>query len=643
MRRQQQALSIAVLRGDVGLLESMAMAGSGSWSTLIASTADKQEMTIIHRALHAEFLLVSQPGPLSALKSTPADLQRAFDNRHKILRLLLSAEGSAARGCPIFDAAHYRLIQSMSLLLQSMSRDAALGCLAERDTYGQTLLHSAAQAKAPGIARRLLLGDDPASIAIVGKHIGVAIPLAVGHVSVRNLNMAIGADDLAAFLEYGSALGTAWLDSRDGRGLSPLHHACRAGRASAIDLLLKHGASGWLAEEESGALCGHLTAARGHREALAVWVDAMGVEALEAKDAFGRTVETLWENKIGPGASTSSASTSSASTSSASTSSASTSSAVDAGDAAAAAAADGVIDSEEASRAVVGGVCEAGWRTMARASLAGLSDAGARFAHPPVAQVPVVDARQLTRADFVERFESRGQPVLLSNATAAWAALASPSRRWTRSYLRASEAGSLPVELSSMPYQPGVGGAGRARPTLADFLESMLVEAGTDENSTRTPRGASQPPLFVFDGGRLLSTSLGEDVTPHPAVLRVDGLPGGVDGAVLQQLSVSPALAGAHPHFHGTAYNALVVGVRRWALVPPAHATFTLQPALEYFSTLRHGSADPRHRAALVGSEPLPPWLDVVQKPGDVLYVPSQWQHATISLAESVAVAVEYN
>lgn len=210
MRRQQQALSIAVLRGDVGLLESMAMAGSGSWSTLIASTADKQEMTIIHRALHAEFLLVSQPGPLSALKSTPADLQRALDNRHKILRLLLSAEGSAARGCPIFDAAHYRLIQSMSLLLQSMSRDAALGCLAERDTYGQTLLHSAAQAKAPGIARRLLLGDDPpASIAIVGKHIGVAIPLAGGHVSVRNLNMAIGADDLAAFLEHGSALGTA--------------------------------------------------------------------------------------------------------------------------------------------------------------------------------------------------------------------------------------------------------------------------------------------------------------------------------------------------------------------------------------------------------------------------------------------------
>ena len=33
-------------------------------------------------------------------------------------------------------------------------------------------------------------------------------------------------------------------------------------------------------------------------------------------------------------------------------------------------------------------------------------------------------------------------------------------------------------------------------------------------------------------------------------------------------------LAGAHPHFHGAAFNALLVGRRRWALVPPQHAQF---------------------------------------------------------------------
>ena len=36
------------------------------------------------------------------------------------------------------------------------------------------------------------------------------------------------------------------------------------------------------------------------------------------------------------------------------------------------------------------------------------------------------------------------------------------------------------------------------------------------------------------------------------------------------------------------------------------------------------------------------PWVDVIQVAGDLLYLPSQWGHATLSLAESVAVAVEY-
>ena len=36
------------------------------------------------------------------------------------------------------------------------------------------------------------------------------------------------------------------------------------------------------------------------------------------------------------------------------------------------------------------------------------------------------------------------------------------------------------------------------------------------------------------------------------------------------------------------------------------------------------------------------PWLDVVQRAGEVLYIPPDWQHATLSLADSVAAAVEF-
>ena len=42
------------------------------------------------------------------------------------------------------------------------------------------------------------------------------------------------------------------------------------------------------------------------------------------------------------------------------------------------------------------------------------------------------------------------------------------------------------------------------------------------------------------------------------------------------------------------------------------------------------------------GEQEAAEWVDVVQRPGDVLWVPELWGHATLSLAESVAVAVEY-
>ena len=40
--------------------------------------------------------------------------------------------------------------------------------------------------------------------------------------------------------------------------------------------------------------------------------------------------------------------------------------------------------------------------------------------------------------------------------------------------------------------------------------------------------------------------------------------------------------------------------------------------------------------------EALPEWVDALQRPGELLYVPESWGHATLSLADSVAVAVEF-
>ena len=620
----------AVQVGDSRFIAALAArAGPEQWKALVLSTANERTSeTIVHIALQAEFALVSQRNGGSS-----ESLQHALDRRRHILRTLLRSDGIAARWCPVVDAAHYRLLSSIKLLLASLSPRSRRTCLTEADSYRQTVLHVTAQAKAPGLARRLLLGDDAASLEALGAHIDVQLPLD-RHVSVTNLNRATGVADLAMFLEAGSACGlieTGWLDQRDGRGRSPLHHACRAGRTAAVARLLAHGADGWLAEDESGATCGHLAAARGYRDALAAWADAVGNGALDRTDAYGRSVRSLLDSPApepdtadGAGCEV-------------------------VGEAAGADAEDGSSGTggEPSSAARE---CDAGWLRMASShatSLEGLADGSACFEHPPAAHVPAVRASELTRAAFVERFESRGLPVLLLNATSSWAALgANSSRQWTRHYLLGAEASQLPVAVSALPYQQAPPTAESSRHTLAHFLQTMREGSGLEkslENSSSSPR---RPPPFVFDNGRLLSTSLRQDVRPHPAVLQVEAAGG---GAVLEQLSVSPPLAGAHPHFHGAVYNGLVVGVRRWALVPPAHATFSLEPALEYFSALRDGRRMSDDEAAPADGVDPPntphtsaPWHDVVQRAGDVLFVPPQWQHSTLSLSESVAVAVEF-
>ena len=585
----------------------------------MAATADEATSEhAVHVALDGEFGLVSRPAPPGGARK----LEQALVQRRAILRALLRAEGAAARWCPLQNAAHYRLLSSMRLILRSLSPTELHENLTEVDVYGQTVLHAVSAAKASGLARRVLLdggtgAEDYASLAAVGRHIGVALPLpAPRRLSVRALNDAIEQADLELLLEAAATaqpplLGgdAAWLDAADGRGRTALHLACRAGRARTVAVLLRSGAAPLATEDEWRGTCGHLAAARGHLDALGEWLQHAGGEGegggLEMRDGFGRSVRALRDGEAGGGG--------------------------DDGEG----GGDGDGDEGGVDESGGDGSCDAsadptggadGWRRPAQRLLLGLDAPGAAFVRRPAGRVAVVDAARLSRSEFVRRFESVGRPVLLRNASRGWPALSGP-RRWTRARLL-EVAGSVPVAASSMPYQPPASAAA-AHATLADFLHSMR----TDD----APPNASAPRPFVFDAGRLLhQPSLAQDIGEYPALLEVER-----GGAVLNQLSISPALAGAHPHFHGQVLNALVVGRRRWALVPPVHAEFTLRPAIEHFSRLRWGGGGGADGDG-DGGGAAAAWLDATQLPGDVLYVPPQWEHATLSLEESVGVAVEF-
>ena len=84
------------------------------------------------------------------------------------------------------------------------------------------------------------------------------------------------------------------------------------------------------------------------------------------------------------------------------------------------------------------------------------------------------------------------------------------------------------------------------------------------------------------------------------------------------------------PHFHPAAVNVLIFGLKLWVLLLPADAAFSNAHAAAFFE---HGHA-PRAASG-------PPFISFLQEPGDVVFVPAHWGHATLSLADSFALALE--
>jgi hypothetical protein len=91
-------------------------------------------------------------------------------------------------------------------------------------------------------------------------------------------------------------------------------------------------------------------------------------------------------------------------------------------------------------------------------------------------------------------------------------------------------------------------------------------------------------------------------------------------------------------HRHGHAWNVVVFGRKRWLLYPPSflsHSTVSLQnSSLDGVGWLRE------YYATVVGT-PLAP-LECTIGPGDILYIPAHWNHATINVQTTIGVAMNY-
>lgn len=130
------------------------------------------------------------------------------------------------------------------------------------------------------------------------------------------------------------------------------------------------------------------------------------------------------------------------------------------------------------------------------------------------------------------------------------------------------------------------------------------------------------------------------------------------------QFYLGAAGTGAPVHFHGHAINSLAYGekvgafscngfsyetsfvltkflsivLQHWLLYPPAQAFYSTTPARRLFDQHQGHSekAGGGSEAARAGP------IRVVQRAGDVLFVPALWGHATLNAQQSIGVAHEF-
>jgi len=239
---------------------------------------------------------------------------------------------------------------------------------------------------------------------------------------------------------------------------------------------------------------------------------------------------------------------------------------------------------------------------------------------------------------FQERYRNQDRPVVIRNATRESAAR---FRRLTTLDELTRSFGDANVTLSSA----NAFSYGRTKRPLSQYLSTMREVKWGDDNAT----GASADQIFYFFGehGSEIAPLLDEYPLPRFAHEHADNhqedalLPASLLSVLIPMSSVGapevatppPALSfGAAPdgsgvpfHFHHDGFSEVMHGAKRWLLYPDRPPGFAANATSIHWLRTVYPTLHPSD---------LP--LDCVLVPGDVLYFPRGWWHATVNIGNTV-------
>jgi histone arginine demethylase JMJD6 len=211
---------------------------------------------------------------------------------------------------------------------------------------------------------------------------------------------------------------------------------------------------------------------------------------------------------------------------------------------------------------------------------------------------------------FRDRFDAPGRPALIRGVATAWPAF----RRWTPLFFRERHGG---VRVLVQPAH----GSGLPRPLrLAAYVDAMLRPGRVDLYLRDW--------VFEQDAPELLA-----DYTRPPYLRSL--FEGVASPPPLRWIYMGPAGSATALHLDvvaTSAWNALFSGTKRWLLFPPRDGP-RLEPGQLYaFQPGPEGLPWPE------GTRP----LACVQRPGEIVFVPSGWWHQVENLTPTVSLTENF-
>lgn len=252
----------------------------------------------------------------------------------------------------------------------------------------------------------------------------------------------------------------------------------------------------------------------------------------------------------------------------------------------------------------------------------------------PLGVMPYERAATLSVADFLAKYEVPNLPVMIGGIADGWPAV--KHNRWTLDALYAA--------YRHRKFKCGEDDAGYpVKIKLKYFLRYMKSQR-------------DDSPLYIFD-------SMFDDDKRSCGILHDYNVPKYFTDDLFKLVGehrrppyrwflIGPARSGTTVHLDPlstSAWNTLIAGRKRWVLFPP-HFTREFvkgrhhvrkdrgedDEAIDYFNNIL-----PRIKAE-GGPSVVSQMIEVVQRPGDTIFVPGGWWHAVMNLDDTIAVTQNF-